>query len=81
MARDMASLLVLGSLDRLEASEPQCSRCRRTPLVGELIYELRSGRQACSLCVARVASLEGEPVGVERVRHGERPLAVTRRAA
>jgi hypothetical protein len=81
MAREIAPLLERGALSRLTGTEPQCSRCLRLPLVGEVIYELRSGKQACSLCVARAASLEGEPVGAERVRHGERPLAVLRRAA
>ena len=81
MAKDIASILVRNSVGRLQNDEPQCSRCRRTPLVGELIHTLSSGRRACSLCVARAVAVEGEPVDVERVRSGERPLAVAKRAA
>jgi hypothetical protein len=81
MAREIASILMRNSLGRLRSDDPQCSSCRRTPLVGELMYAMRSGKRACSLCVGRSASREGEPVSAERVRSGERPLAVVQQRA
>ncbi len=76
MAKEIASILMRNSLDRLQSDEAQCSRCGRTPLVGEVLHVLESGKRVCSLCVARLPSREGEPVGVERVRSSARPLAV-----
>lgn len=81
MATEIASLLLRNSLDSLHSDPPQCSRCRRSPLVGELLYRLGSGKRVCSLCVARSASIEGEPVDAERVRHSDRPLAVVQQRA
>jgi hypothetical protein len=81
MAREIASILLRNSLGSLHSDPPQCSRCRRSPLVGELLYLLGSGRRACSLCVARSASIEGEPVEAERVRSTERRLAVVQQRA
>ncbi|HEX8075908.1 MAG TPA: hypothetical protein VF545_13115 [Thermoleophilaceae bacterium] len=77
----MAPFLVRHSLDALHGDGPRCSRCRRSPLVGELIHVLKSGRQVCSLCVRRLPSRQGAPVASERVRAGERPLEVVQRAA
>ncbi|MEA2308590.1 MAG: hypothetical protein QOG41_2496 [Thermoleophilaceae bacterium] len=81
MAREIASLLLRNSLGSLHSDPPQCSRCRRSPLVGELLYLLRSGKRVCSLCAARSASIEGEPVGSERVHSSERRLAVVQQRA
>jgi hypothetical protein len=81
MAREIASILMRNSLGRLQCDEPQCSRCRRSPLVGELMYLMGSGKRVCSLCVARLVSHEGEPVSAERVRSTERPLAVVQQRA
>ena len=61
--------------------EPQCSGCRRVPLVGEWLYEFASGKRLCSLCAGQVAQAEGDPVSAERVRSCERPLAVRQRRA
>lgn len=69
------------SLHALHADGPRCSRCRRSPLVGELMHVLESGRRVCSLCVASLPSRQGPPVGSERVHASERPLAVMQRAA
>jgi hypothetical protein len=78
MARDMASILIRNSVNGHRSEEPACSRCRRVPLVGEWLYQLGSGARVCSLCVARAAPREGEPVNAERVRSSERRLAVVR---
>jgi hypothetical protein len=76
MAREIASILMRNSLGALREDGPRCSRCRRSPLVGELLHAMKSGTHVCSLCVAQVASREGEPVSSERVRSCDRRLAV-----
>jgi hypothetical protein len=81
MAKEIASILMRNSLDALRSDEPQCSRCRRSPLVGELLHLMESGKRVCSLCVARLPSREGDPVSAERVRSSERRLAVVQHAA
>jgi hypothetical protein len=81
MPKEIAPILVRHSLEALHADGPRCARCRRTPLVGELVHVLESGRRVCSLCVARVPSRQGPPVTSERVHATERPLAVMQRAA
>jgi hypothetical protein len=78
MAKDIASILLRSRLGALVPEGPWCSHCHRSPLVGERIHELASGKRVCSLCVAQVADREGDPVSSELVRSGERRLAVTR---
>jgi hypothetical protein len=81
MAREMGSILIRNSVGAVRSDEPQCSRCRRIPLVGEWLYELGSGKRVCSLCVARATASEGEPVNAERVRSCARRLAVVQQRA
>ena len=51
------------------------------PLTGELMHELESGREVCSLCLAKSGGRDGEPVRSERVHATDKPLAVVPRAA
>jgi hypothetical protein len=81
MAREIASILLRNSLDALRTERPACSRCRRIPLTGELMHELESGREVCSLCLSKAGGRDGEPVRSERVRATDKPLAVVPRAA
>jgi hypothetical protein len=81
MAREIASILIRNSVGAGRVDEPQCSHCRRIPLVGEWLYELASGKRLCSLCVAGATATEGEPVGAERVRSCQRRLAVVQQRA
>ncbi len=81
MAREIASILLRNSLGALRTERPACSRCRRMPLTGELMHELESGREVCSLCLAKSGGRDGEPVRSERVRATDKPLAVVPRAA
>jgi hypothetical protein len=81
MPKEIAPFLVRHSLDILNSEGPRCSRCRRSPLVGELVHVLKSGRRVCSLCVARLPSRQGAPVGSERIHASERPLDIVQRAA
>src|SRR5687767_6749948 len=61
-----------------------CSRCGRSPLVGEVLhyFALRGEEQRiCDLCLkAAPEGSFGDPVRLERVRAGERPLNVLRAA-
>jgi hypothetical protein len=80
MANDMESILIRNSLGSIRHDEPRCSHCRRTPLVGELIHMLDSGKTVCSLCVGELPERDGLPISCERVRSNDRPLAVVRAA-
>jgi len=81
MASEIASTLLRTSLQTLTNDRAQCSRCRRTPLTGELMHVLESGRHVCALCVGRLPERDGEPIRSERVHASDRPLAVVARAA
>jgi len=59
------ALLRRGLDERLAGSE-RCTDCRRTPLVGERVYEYGAGVIACELCRAHQ---HGVPQG-SRVVHG-----------
>lgn len=66
-AREMPDLelaLLRRGVDELTAGREHCSRCRRTPLVGERMYSYRSGATLCELCrtVERDAPLESRLV-------------------
>ena len=78
MAREIASILLQTRLGAVGGEPPRCSECERTPLVGERIHELGSGKRVCSLCVAGVAGTEGEPVASELVHASARRLAVAK---
>lgn len=78
---DLGSLLVRSSIDTLPPSGPRCAACRRTPLAGELLHELDTGRVLCDLCFARLPHDRRRVVRTERVHASERRLAVVPRAA
>jgi hypothetical protein len=68
----------VGSLDSGRAS---CSHCRRTPLVGERLHEMDTGRMMCDLCVSDLPEGKSETVRTERVHAADRHLTVAPRAA
>jgi hypothetical protein len=78
---EIASILLRNSLDALHTDQPACSRCHRMPLTGELMHELESGDEVCSLCLSKSGGRDGEPVRSQRVRATDKPLAVVPRAA
>jgi len=54
--RDMLDLelaLLRRGLDERLAGSERCTRCNRTPLVGERVYVYPSGTIACELCRSR----------------------------
>jgi hypothetical protein len=77
--------LLRAGVRKMAAQRPECSRCRRSLLVGERAQVFADGgseRYVCALCLATEAegSSVGELVRTERVRAGERPLSVRRAA-
>lgn len=50
------------------ADDLECFRCHRTPLVGEVVYQLTSNKLCCSLCRK---PLNDEVVASHPVRHGQ----------
>ena len=78
---DLAALLLRTSLGRVGPSGDRCADCRRTPLPGERVHELDSGRTLCELCYAALPEGRRKAVRSQRVHASERPLAVARRAA
>jgi hypothetical protein len=78
---DLGSLLVRKSVGSMTSDRAVCSKCRRTPLAGELLHELESERVVCSLCLRKLPAAEQNPVRSERVHVSQRPLAVVPRAA
>lgn len=65
---DLERHLLRMSVGALHADRQTCDRCRRTPLVGEVVYTYRRGARLCSLCKGRRRE---EPLASEPVRHGE----------
>ena len=78
---ELASMLVRSSIGTLPSSATKCGDCRRTPLAGERLHELESGRTLCDLCFALLPEERRLAVRTERVHASERRLAVVRRAA
>jgi hypothetical protein len=78
---ELASMLVRSSIGTLPSSAASCGECRRTPLAGERVHELESGRTLCELCFAVLPEDRRLAVRSERVHASERRLAVVRRAA
>ncbi len=74
-------MLLRKSLGSVSNTGGRCSACDRTPLAGERLHEMDTGRILCELCL--IALPEGDRVAVrtERVHASERHIAVARRAA
>ena len=70
---------------RMSASRWACSRCGRSPLVGERLHVFAphgDEESICDLCMKKAPDGSfGDPVRLERVLAGERPLTVRRAAA
>jgi hypothetical protein len=66
--RDMAQLelaLLRHAMDRRTAGRECCSRCQRSPLIGEWVYVYGRDRLLCELCRA----LDREPPSGSRLVH------------
>jgi hypothetical protein len=78
---DLGALLLRSSLGSLEPSGTRCDECKRTPLTGERLHELGSGRVLCDLCFLDLPEDHQVAVRSERVRVAERQLAVVSKDA
>lgn len=78
---DLAAMLLRRSIGSLRASQDSCGECRRTPVAGERLHELDSGRVLCELCFGALPEERRLAVRSERVHAGERRLAVVPKAA
>jgi hypothetical protein len=55
----------------------RCTRCHRTPLIGERVYEYEGGKMACALCRPH---LRAQPA-TDRIVHGHTIRVVDQRSA
>lgn len=78
---DLAGMLLRRSVGSLGSGRACCAGCRRTPLVGERLHELESGRIMCDLCVSELPEAKRVAVRTERVHASDRHLTVAPRAA
>ncbi|MET0513334.1 MAG: hypothetical protein ABW135_16830 [Thermoleophilaceae bacterium] len=78
---ELATFLMRRSIGALRLSRDCCGECRRTPLAGERLHELDSGRVLCELCFTALPEERRRAVRSERVHASERRLAVVTKAA
>jgi hypothetical protein len=78
---DLARRILRKSIGSMRSQCVHCGACRRTPVPGEFVHRLETGRVVCSLCLARVPAAEREGAAAERVHASERHLSVAPRAA
>jgi hypothetical protein len=77
---DLDAMLLRTRLGSLGPSGARCEDCRRTPLAGERLHELDSGRELCELCFGALPEHNRVAVRSQRVGVGERKLAVVPQA-
>ncbi|HYP49110.1 MAG TPA: hypothetical protein VEQ61_10775 [Thermoleophilaceae bacterium] len=73
---DLALPMMRQSLGALGPSGSACADCGRTPLAGERLHELDSGRVLCELCFGALPDERRSAVRTQRVGASERRLAV-----
>jgi hypothetical protein len=83
-APELERRLLRRGLKRMTADRWACSRCSRSPLVGERLYAFAAEgteRRICELCLnAAPEGSFGELMRIDHVRASERPLNVRRAA-
>ncbi len=78
---ELDSMLLRKSIGSLTSAGAPCAGCRRTPLTGERLHELDTGRMLCDLCLAAVPEDDRRTVRSQRVRASERQLPIAPKAA
>ena len=79
---DLGAMLLRKSLGSVTPNEEgRCSACERTPLAGEHLHEMDTGRILCELCLIALPESDRVAVRSERVHASERHIPVARRAA
>lgn len=74
-------MLVRRSIGALGPAGGRCASCRRTPLAGERLHELESGRQLCQLCFTKLPDGKRIAVRSRRVHADERHVAAAPKVA
>ena len=64
------------SVGALASNRERCGECDRTPLPGERLHEMDTGRVLCELCLLALPEDERRAVRSARVHASERRLAV-----
>jgi hypothetical protein len=78
---DLGALLLRRSLNAVADGVGSCSECERTPVAGERLHEMDTGRVLCDLCFGELPEGDRHAVRSERVSASERRLAVVPKAA
>lgn len=78
---DLAAIMLRRSARSLDSGRKRCAGCRRTPLVGERLHEMDTGRTLCDLCVAALPEKDRRSVRSELVHASDTHLSVAPRAA
>jgi CRISPR/Cas system-associated protein Cas10 (large subunit of type III CRISPR-Cas system) len=78
---DLAAMLLRKSIGSLSGGGQSCASCGRTPLAGERLHEMDSGRILCDLCLAALPEDKRRAVRSQRVHASDRHLAVVPKAA
>ena len=79
---ELSGLLLRKSVGALTSNQECCSGCRRTPLPGERLHEMDTGRVLCELCLlALPEDKRRAAIGSQRVHASELRLTVVPRAA
>lgn len=82
MPKEIGSLILRRSIGALRARpDCGCSRCRRVPVPGELVYASESSSRLCSLCASKLSEGERASLTGERVHSYERHVFAVPRAA
>jgi hypothetical protein len=68
---DLAHALLHKGLGTMTSHRSACAACHRSPVPGELLHELESGRPVCSLCLSGRT-----PVASHMVHAAEKRLVV-----
>ncbi len=78
---DLAAILLRKSARSLDSGRARCTGCHRTPLVGERLHEMDTGRVLCDLCLSALPENDRRAVRSERVHASDRHLSVAPRTA
>jgi hypothetical protein len=76
-APDLEVALLRRGVDERSDEFERCTRCHRTPLIGERVYEYPGGKMACALCRPHMRS---EPA-TDRIVHGHTIRVIDQRTA
>ncbi len=75
MPPNLEALMMRKSVGSMESARTTCSRCERTPLLGEYLYRLESDGPLCGLCLSRLPEEDRGGLRSERVRAPDRTVA------